>query len=139
MPQAPAANTTTLAANTTTLAANTTTLAANTTALPEKKQVFYFDGEDMIKRDAMVQLNFDIGDKENAEYPFPHVHTEDHENVDPITRFPVEIIQGYSQKPSSLVQFDIGDKENAEYPFPHVHTEDHENVDPITRFPVEII
>ena len=54
---------------------------------PAKKQVFYFDGEEMVKRDAMLQIrDFDIGDKENAEYPFPHVHTEEHEDVDPITR-----------------------------------------------------
>jgi hypothetical protein len=26
-------------------------------ALSQKKQVFYFDGEDMVKRDAMVQLD----------------------------------------------------------------------------------
>jgi len=26
-------------------------------ALAEKKQVFYFDGEEMVKRDAMVQLD----------------------------------------------------------------------------------
>jgi len=26
-------------------------------SLSQKKQVFYFDGEDMVKRDAMVQLD----------------------------------------------------------------------------------
>ena len=94
----------------------------------------------MVKRDAMLQIrDFDIGDKENAEYPFPHVHTEEHEDVDPITREPVNIVKGYAQRPQSLIQYEIGDKENAEYPFPHVHTEEHENVDPITREPVEII
>jgi len=67
------------------------------------------------------------------------VHTEEGENVDPITRFPVEVIKGYAQRPGSHSLFDIGDKENAEYPFLHVHTEEGENVDPITRFPVEVI
>ena len=37
-------------------------------------------------------------DKENAEYPFEHVHTENHENIDPITREPVNILKGYAQK-----------------------------------------
>merc|ERR1719152_634924 len=72
-------------------------------------------------------------DKENAEYPFEHVHTENHENIDPITREPVNILKGYAQKSQSLLQMDPVDKENAEYPFPHVHTENHEDVDPITR------
>jgi len=70
-------------------------------------------------------------DKENAEYPFEHVHTENHEDIDPITRQPVNIVKGYAQK--SFVQMDPVDKENAEYPFAHVHTENHDDVDPITR------
>lgn len=108
--------------------------APGTAPATQKKEVFYFDGEDMVKRDAMVQLE-DITDKENAEYPFPHVHTEDHEDVDPITRLPVNPVKGYAQK--SFIQLqDITDKENAEYPFPHVHTEDGQDVDPITRLPV---
>lgn len=78
-------------------------------------------------------------DKENAEYPFAHVHTENHEDVDPITREPVNILKGYAQKPQSLVALDPVDKENAEYPFAHVHTEEHENVDPITREPVNVL
>ena len=116
-------------------------------ALPQKKQVFYFEGEDMVKRDAMVQthddsalVQFDIVDKENAEYPFPHVHTENHEDVDPITREVVNPVKGYAQKPQSLAHnWDLVDKENAEYPFPHVHTENHEDVDPITREVVNIV
>lgn len=71
---------------------------------PAKKQVFYFDGEDMVKRDAMVQLegDYDISDRERAEYPFNHVHTEDGENVDIITREPVNILRGYAQQPGGL-------------------------------------
>lgn|ERR1712032_275101 len=115
-------------------------------ALSQKKQVFYFDGEDMVKRDAMVQLDkqllsLDPVDKDNAEYPFPHVHTENHDDVDPITREIVNPTIGYSKKkaPQSLAALDPVDKENAEYPFAHVHTEEHENVDPITREPVNIL
>lgn len=65
-------------------------------------------------------------DKDNAEYPFPHVHTENHEDIDPITRQIVNPVQGYAQKKQSLGQMDPVDKENAEYPFEHVHTENHE-------------
>jgi len=83
------------------------------------------------KKQSLGQM--DPVDKENAEYPFEHVHTENHEDIDPITRQPVNILKGYAQKPASLVQMDPVDKENAEYPFPHVHTESHEDVDPITR------
>ena len=92
--------------------------------------------------------------RENAEYPFLHVHTEGHENIDPMTGYPVEIIKGYAQKSASLAQGKDWDfrakdprippegstgRENAEYPFVHVHTEGNENIDPITRYPVEII
>jgi hypothetical protein len=31
-----------------------------------------------------------------------HVHTEEGENVDPITRFPVEVIKGYTKAPNGL-------------------------------------
>ena len=78
----------------------------------------------MVKRDAMVQLQDD-----NAEYPFLHVHTQDGDDVDPLTRQVVNPTKGYAQKNSFL---QTGD-DNAEYPFLHVHTQDGEDVDPLTR------
>lgn len=89
------------------------------------KQVFYFDGEDMVKRDAMVQLADD-----NAEYPYLHVHTADGTNIDPVTGETVTVVKGYAQQPSSLTQLN---DDNAEYPFLHVHTESGDDVDPVHR------
>jgi len=111
-------------------------------ALPQKGQVFYFDGEDMVKRDAMVQLDkqylsLDPVDKENAEYPFAHVHTQGGDNVDPVTREPVNVVKGYAQH--SFLSLDPVDKENAEYPFAHVHTQGGDDVDPMTREPVNVV
>ena len=77
--------------------------APGTAPATQKKEVFYFDGEDMVKRDAMVQLE-DITDKENAEYPFAHVHTEDGQDVDPITRLPVNPVKGYVQLDNGMIQ-----------------------------------
>ena len=115
------------------VAAPQSTPIAAPQSLQETKKVFYFDGEDMIKRDAMVQLSA-TGD-DNAEYPYLHVHTQDGENIDPMTGIPVTIVHGYSQH--SFVQTKGDD--NAEYPFLHVHTQDGQDVDPLTGIPVNIV
>merc|ERR1719491_2203915 len=96
----------------------------------------------MVKRDAMVQLDkqylsLDPVDKENAEYPFAHVHTQGGDNVDPITREPVNVLKGYAQH--SFLSLDPVDKDNAEYPFAHVHTQGGDDVDPMTREPVNVL
>ena len=81
-------------------------------AAAEQKKVFYFEGEDMVKRDAMVQQkadNFVRGQqktedddfvqlKDDAEYPFLHVHTENGDDVDPITREVVNPVKGYDKR-----------------------------------------
>ena len=64
-------------------------------------------------------------DKDNAEYPFPHVHTENNDDVDPITREVVNPVIGYYQRKTpkpmekeakkSLAALDPVDKENAEF------------------------
>ncbi len=41
--------------------------------------------------------------RENAEYQYLHVHTESHENVDPVTMKEVEIIKGYNKEPRRIV------------------------------------
>lgn len=112
----------------------------------EKKQVFYFDGEDMVKRDAMVQMvQLNDADEakagDNAEYPYLHVHTMGGEDVDPLTRQPVNIVHGYGQRDSFVQTQDDGSKpgDNAEYPYLHVHTQGGENVDPMTGEPVTIV
>merc|ERR1712070_1042167 len=84
-----------------------------------------------------TKTKLDPVDKENAEYPFAHVHTMGGDDVDPLTREPVNILKGYAQK--SFVSLDPVDKENAEYPFAHVHTMGGDDVDPLTREPVNIL
>ena len=98
-----------------------------------------YDKKTAKTQQAMTQTKskLDPVDKENAEYPFAHVHTMGGDDVDPLTREPVNILKGYAQK--SFVSLDPVDKENAEYPFAHVHTMGGDDVDPLTREPVNIL
>lgn len=40
---------------------------------------------------------------DNAEYPYLHVHTEGGDNVDPVTREPVNVVHGYAQQLKRIV------------------------------------
>ena len=67
----------------------------------------------MVKRDAMVQLK----SQDDVEYPFLHIHTENGDDVDPITREVVNPVSGYDKRNKAgrmLVQMD----EQVRYPEP---------------------
>lgn len=96
----------------------------------DKMKVFYFEGEDMVKREAMVQLDSDLNQQKpinTGDDMVVHVHTGDGQDIDPVNG---EIINpytvwGYAQR-QSLTQ-----KKPDEDSVFHVHYGDGKDIDPV--------
>ena len=97
----------------------------------DKMKVFYFEGEDMVKRDAMVQLDSQVSEQgkpiTTGDDMVVHVHTGDGVDIDPVNGEVINpyTVFGYAQKQS------LNQKKPDEDSVFHVHYGDGKDIDPV--------